>query len=182
MFTREIIDGMDKSQVKAAKGLGSLLNDDDKTMLDARLAVLTAPPAPTPFPKQSQLDEAYAQLKAWSETIKGLHAEARAGNHTFTNGDGQTVKPGKTRKATSKPTASVVAIVIDGQSHKSFTAAAEALKDVRPDLSRTVSRNWRPEVMAAKTGVVKIKGITAEEYAAYFPIPEGRDWTYEEVE
>ena len=175
MFTREIIDGMDKTQVKAAKGLGSLLNDDDKTMLDARLTVLTAPPAPTAFPKQSELDEAYAQWKAWGETIKALHTEARLGNHTYIRADGETVKPGKTRKApvrTGKAT-----IVIGGTEYKSWTEAANGL-NVHPEYDRNVARNWRPLVMAATAGTVRLTGTTVAEYLAAFPIPVGCKWEY----
>lgn len=177
MFTAEQIGSMDKTQVKAAKGLGSLLSDDDKAMLDARLAVLTAPPAPTPFPRQAELDEAYAQWKAWGVTIKGLHAEARAGNHTYRNADGETVKPGKQRKATTTTTGKAQ-IVIGANVYKSWSEAADG-ENVKPDLSRTVARNWRPLVMAATTGTVKLTGVTVEEYTSAFPIPEGCDWMYE---
>lgn len=176
MFTRDMINGMDKAQVKAAKGLGSLLNEDDKAMLDARLAVLTAPPAPTPFPKQAELDKAYAQWKSWGATIKDLIDEARTGNHTFTNGDGATVKPGKARKATTTTTGKAQ-IVIGAKTYTSWQKAADG-ENVKPDLSRTIARNWRPLVMAATTGTVKLTGTTVEEYTSAFPIPEGCKWEY----
>ena len=176
MFTRDMINGMDKAQVKAAKGLGSLLSDDDKAMLDARLAVLTAPPAPTPFPKQAELTDAYAQWKSWGATIKTLVGEARTGNHTFTNGDGETVKPGKQRKASA--TTGKAQIVIGANVYTSWSAAADG-ENVKPDLSRTIARNWRPLVMASTAGKVILTGTTVEEYTSAFPIPEGCDWTYQ---
>lgn len=175
MFTREIIDSMDKSQVKAARGLGSLLNDDDKTWLDARLAVLTAPPAPTPFPRQAELDKAYSEWKAWGKVIKDLHTEARAGNHSYVNSDNVTVKPGRARKATITGKAQ---ICIGENVYTSWQKAADG-ENVKPDLSRTVARNWRPLVMAATTGTVKLTGVTVTEYSEAFPIPEGVHWKYE---
>lgn len=175
MFTREIIDGMDKSQVKAAKGLGTLLNDDDKAMLEARWTALTAPPAPTPFPKQAELTDAYAQLAAWAETIKTLHTEARAGNHTYIRGDGETVKAAKTRKAPVK--AGKATIVIGGNTYTSWQKAADG-ENVKPELDRKVSRNWRPLVMAATAGKVILTGVTVEEYSAAFPIGDGCKWEY----
>lgn len=176
MFTREIIDGMDKSQVKAAKGLGSILNDDDKTMLDARLAVLTAPPAPTPFPKQAELTDAYAQWKSWGATIKTLVSEARTGNHTFTNGDGETVKAAKTRKAPVTTEAKPV-MIVDGREYTAWRSIADEYK-VRPHLPRD-GQNWRKPVMLdVPGGIVRIAGMTVEEYSKYFPIPKDSTWTY----
>ncbi len=177
MFTPDQIGTMDKSQVKAARGLGSLLSEEDKTGLDARWTALTAPPAPTPFPRQKELDEAYAQIKSWSDAAKGLIAEARQGNHTFTNGDGATVKPGRTRKAQTTTTGKAQ-ICIGDNVYTSWSKAADG-ENVKPELSRTIARNWRPLVMDATSGTVKLTGVTVEEYLTAFPIGEGQDWTYE---
>ena len=174
----ERIAGMTKGQVQKAiqdieDGLG---NPAALEALNARMLKF-APPAPTPFPRQADLDEAYAQWKAWGVTIRTLTAEARAGNHTFTNGDGENVKPGKRRKAPATTTGKA-SIVIGKNVYKSWSEAADG-ENVKPDLSRTVARNWRPLVMAATTGKVILTGATVEEYTSAFPIPEGRDWTYE---
>ena len=175
MFSKDMIDKMSKAEVKAAKNLDAFLSDDDRTMLDARWAALTAPPAPTAFPKQAELDEAYAQWKAWGETIKALHTEARLGNHTYHKADGETVKPGKTRKAPVK--AGKATIVIGGTEYKSWTEAANGL-NVHPEYDHSVARNWRPLVMAATEGTVRLTGTTVEEYAQAFPIPKDCKWAY----
>ena len=177
MFTPDQIGTMDKSQVKAARGLGSLLSEEDKTGLDARWTALTAPPAPTPFPKQEELDEAYAQIKSWSDAAKGLIAEARQGNHTYHKADGAVVKPSKQRKAATNKTGKAQ-IVIGERVYTSWSKAADG-ENVRPDLSRDTARNWRPLVMDATTGTVKLTGVTVEEYLAAFPIGDGQDWSYE---
>lgn len=182
MFTPDQIGTMDKSQVKAARGLGSLLSEEDKTGLDARWTALTAPPAPTPFPRQEELDEAYAQIKSWSDAAKGLIAEARQGNHTYHKADGAVVKPSKQRKASVENKGDMIDITLaDGSVFTSFTAVAVANPDIRPDLSREISRNWREHVMLAREGTIRITDITAEEYSQYFPIPKGSNWKYEVV-
>ena len=180
MFTKTQIDGMSKAEVKAALNLAAYLSEDVLKMLNDRMVALTAPPTPTPFPKQSELDDAYEQFKAWGATIKTLTAEARTGNHTFTNGDGATVKPTRTRKAPTG-TAGKAQIVIGDNTYTSWQKAADG-ENVKPDLSRTVSRNWRPLVMAATAGTVKLTGISVEEYLAAFPIADGCKWTYEAAE
>lgn len=175
----ERINGMTKGQVQRAladieDGLG---NPAALDALNARMLKF-APPAPTPFPKQAELNEAYAQWKSWGATIKTLTAEARAGNHTFTNGDGQTVKPGKQRKATTTTTTGKAQIVIGDNIYTSWSKAADG-ENVKPELDRNIARNWRPLVMAATAGKVILTGVTVEEYTSAFPIPEGCDWTYE---
>ena len=146
----ERINGMTKGQVLKAiqdieDGLG---NPAALEALNARLLKF-APPAPTPFPRQTELTEAYAQIKIWSDTAKKLIKEARDGNHTFVNSDSVTVKPGRARKANIEHKGSLVAIVIDGKSYGSFSAVAVAFPDIQPHLNRAISRNWREHVLAA---------------------------------
>lgn len=174
----ERINGMTKGQVQRAladiqDGIGN------PAALDALLARMLkfAPPAPTPFPRQAELDEAYAQIKLWSDTAKELIKEAKQGNYTYRNSDSQTVRPGRARKAATTTTGKAQ-IVIGANVYTSWSKAADG-ENVKPDLSRTVARNWRPLVMAATTGTVKLTGTTVEEYTSAFPIPEGCDWTYE---
>ena len=174
----ERINEMSKGQVQKQiqdieDGLG---NPAALEALNARMLKF-APPAATPFPKQKELDEAYSQFKAWGATIKTLTAEARTGNHTFTNGDGATVKPGRARKAQTTTTGKAQ-ICIGDNVYTSWSKAADG-ENVRPDLSRDTARNWRPLVMDATTGTVKLTGVTVEEYLAAFPISEGQNWTYE---
>lgn len=177
MFTPEQIGKMSKAEVKAARALDAFLSDDDKTGLDARWQALTAPPAPTAFPRQTELDEAYSEWQAWGQTIKELHAAARAGNHTFVKADGTTAKPGRARKAATTKTGKAQ-IVIDGRVYTSWNKAADG-ENVRPDLDRGTARNWRPLVMDATSGTVKLTGVTVEEYSEAFPIGDGQDWSYE---
>ena len=178
---QERINGMTKGQVQRAladieDGLGNPANLE---ALNARMLKF-APPAPTPFPRQAELDKAYSEWKAWGKVIKDLHTEARAGNHSYVNSDGESVKPGRARKATVENKGDMVDITLtDGSVFTSFTAVAVANPDIRPDLSREISRNWREHVMLAREGTIRITDITAEEYAQFFPIPEGRNWTYE---
>ncbi len=177
MFTPEQIGKMSKAEVKAAKNLDAFLSDDDRKNLDARWQALTAPPAPTPFPKQEELDEAYAQIKLWSDAAKGLIAEARQGNHTYHKADGTVSKPGRARESQTTTTGKAQ-IVIGERVYTSWSKAADG-ENVRPDLSRDTARNWRPLVMDATSGTVKLTGVSVDEYLAAFPIGDGQDWSYE---
>lgn len=135
MFTQEMIDKMDKAQVAAALKLAGLLDTETVAKLNARKDALAAPPAPTPFPKQAELTDAFENIAAWSEIAKALIKEARDGNHTWTDEDGE-VKG--TRKERAKSTggksegsdvkvSGITVVTEDGAEHASFRLAADHL-------------------------------------------------------
>lgn len=177
MFTPEAIAKFNKAETKAALALAAHLDENTVKTLNDRLAELTAPPAPSPFPRQAELDEAYSEWQAWGQTIKELHAAARAGNHTFVKADGTVAKPGRARKSQTTTTGKAQ-IVIGERVYTSWSKAADG-ENVKPELSRTIARNWRPLVMDATSGTVKLTGVSVDEYLAAFPIGDGQDWSYE---
>lgn len=135
MFTQETINKMDKAQVAAALKLSGLLDAETVAKLNARKDALNAPADPTPFPRQSELTDAWSQWKAWGETIKELVTEARKGNHTYVVDPKEGVKGKRAPRATRQPRKSsevrtVMTLTVkteDGEEHASFRAAAEHL-------------------------------------------------------
>jgi hypothetical protein len=141
MFTLAQIAAFTKQQCRDAAKWDAFLSQEEKDAITARMDVLTAPPAPTPFPKQDALTEAFEQWKAWDGVIKDLTAEARAGNHTYVVDPAEgPVTPKKQRKprdpnapkrerkqsdkerkpADGRP-------VVNGVEYRSFKAAADGL-------------------------------------------------------
>lgn len=171
-FTQEQIAAFDKAQCKALLSkFDGMLDDATKAALTARVEELVAPPAPTAFPKQDELTAAYEQWKAWGDVAKGLIAEAKAGNHTYTDNDGKTVQPKKARKVRDPNAAprqrkvntdgspverkSMSRPVIGGVEYSSFEQAARALGQVGnlPE-DEIKARSWRRHLKITAGDVV----------------------------
>jgi len=144
MFTAEVIARMDKSQVAAALKLSGLLDAETISRLSARKDALNAPPARTPFPRQAELNEAYEQIRIWSDAAKGLIKEARDGGHTFQDSSG-TVKGERRARGTAKSgnttKRQAFTITANGTDYNSWREVADDLC-ARPDLPRDKT-NWR---------------------------------------
>jgi len=137
MFTQEMINKMDKAQVAAALKLAGLLDTETVAKLNARKDALAAPPAPTPFPKQAELTDAFENIAAWSEIAKALIKEARDGNHTWTDKDGEvkgtrkerakSAAGDKSKSSDDKAVSGITVVTEDGAEHASFRLTAEHL-------------------------------------------------------
>lgn len=135
MFTQETINKMDKAQVAAALKLAGLLDAETVAKLNARKDALNAPAERTPFPKQAELTDAFANIAAWSEVAKALLKEARDGNHTWTDQAGEVKGIRKQRAASDKSksessddkVSGITVITEDGAEHAKFRLAAEHL-------------------------------------------------------
>lgn len=137
-FTAEQVAAMDKAQCKALLSkFDGMLDAATKKLLTARIEQLDKPADPTPFPRQSELTDAWSQWKYWGGEIKELVAEARKGNHTYVVDPKEGVKGKRAPRTTRQPRKSkssevrtVMTLTVkteDGEEHASFRAAAEHL-------------------------------------------------------
>lgn len=130
-FTAAQIAAMDKKVCKSMlRDLDAMLDDATKALLAARIEQLEKPPEPTPFPRQSELTDAWSQWKYWGGEIKALVEEARKGNHTYLVDPKEGVKGRRAARGKSKSEGNVSRITVqteDGQTFSSFRQAAEHL-------------------------------------------------------
>lgn len=178
MFTQEVIDRMDKSQVAAALKLSGLLDAETVAKLNARKDALNRPAAKTPFPKQAELDTAYDNMRENQDKIKALIAEARAGGHTYiyeSQVKGVRKVSDGTPRSSNTGKRSVMRIEVGGKTYNNWREVADE-HCPRTDLPRDKT-NWRKIVQRANvTGDVYFTDRESWEY--YCDNFKAEGWEY----
>lgn len=182
-FTAAQVAAMDKKACKSMlRDLDAMLDDATKALLSARIEALDKPADPTPFPRQSELTEAWQQWQQWGATVKDLVTEARKGFHSYILDPKEgTVTPKRRQRKdgtgnnTKRGKAEDLQITVNGVDYDSWTAVCDALV---PNLvadkaaAGTEKRNigWRAEAYKAATAqgaTVKLTFKTEEKYDVY---------------
>ena len=182
-FTAAQVAAMDKRACKSMlRDLDAMLDAATKALLTARIEALNKPAEPTPFPRQSELTDAWQQWQQWGTTVKELVTEARKGFHSYTLDPKEgTVTPKRQQRkdaaggGTTRGKAEDLQITVNGLDCDSWTAVCDALvptlvADKAADGVEKKNIGWRSEAYkAAKAqgATVKLVFKTEEKYDVY---------------
>jgi len=178
-FTAAQVAAMDKKACKSMlRDLDAMLDDATKKLLTARIEQLERPADPTPFPRQTELTDAWRQWSAWGETVKELVGEARKGFHSYIlNPREGTVTPKRQQRknGTTRGKAEDLQITVNDVNYASWKDVCDA---IYPNLvadkaaAGVEKRNigWRAEAYKAakeQRATVKLVFRTEEKYDVY---------------
>lgn len=181
-FTAAQVEAMDKKACKSMlRDLNAMLDDATKALLTARIEQLERPAEPTPFPRQSELTDAWQQWQQWGETVKELVTDARKGFHSYVLDPKEgTVTPKRHQRkdgtgGTTRGKAEDLQITVNGVDYDSWTAVCDALvptlvEDKAAKGTEKRSIGWRAEAYKAakKTeATVVLTFKSAEKFKTY---------------